>query len=210
MTAPRRRAAGFTLLEVLIATSLLGMMMLVLMGSLRIGAASWDAGEERMAEAARLFTVQNFLRAHVGGALPLAGTVQGGRTAFMFRGGPDFLEYVAALPSQVKSGGLYRFRLYVAKDGEAQDLRLAILPYVSGQDADDAVEPVDDLVLFENLGSFKLSYLPREDRMRQNTRSWLDEWEQTQFPALVRVDIEPENGEPWPSLVIALKILRLR
>ena len=60
----RRHDRGFTLIEVLLATTLLGIMMLLLTGSLRIGADSWEAGEERMAKASRLFIVESFLRRH--------------------------------------------------------------------------------------------------------------------------------------------------
>jgi general secretion pathway protein J len=203
-----RTAAGFTLLEVLIATSLLGMMMVVLTGSLRIGAASWDAGEERMAEAGRLFTVQNFLRHHIGSALPLTGTIEGGRTVFMFRGGINHLEYVAALPPQVHTGGLYRFSLYVSKGEEVRDLRLAIFPYQSGPNMKEVAEPVDDLVLMENIGSLRLNYWTRGNQ--QQSPEWLEEWEQNLLPALVRMEIEPAQGEPWPTLTIAPKIQRIR
>ena len=58
---PRSFDDGFTLIEVLIGTALLGMMMLVLTGSLRIGAESWEAGEERMVKASRLYVVEGFL-----------------------------------------------------------------------------------------------------------------------------------------------------
>ena len=221
---PASSASGFTLLEVLIATTLLGLMMLVLMGSLRIGAASWDAGEKRMAEAERLYTVHNFLRWHIGTALPLTGLVPDGRTMFLFQGGSDFLEYVAPLPSQVKSGGLYRFRLYVAEDEEQrQSLRLTILPYASsrqqtgvassGTQAEEEV--IDDLEIMENLGELKLSYLARNQTLGrqqegQQPSTWEEEWSEPVLPALVRIELSPAGENPWPILLVAPKIQRIR
>jgi general secretion pathway protein J len=219
MSAPgfrlRRTQGGFTLLEVLIATTLLGVMMLLLTGSLRIGVQSWDAGEERIARASRMFVVQNFLRTHIGSLLPVASTLKDGRMEPAFRGGQDALEYVAPLPEQVKVGGLYRFQLYVSKDGERKDLRMAILPYLSGPDQGKTVEPMDDLALLENIKDIKLSYLPRvfpgQNPMSQRQEiQWTDEWKNNQLPALIRLDIEPENEEPWPTLVIAPRTLVLR
>ncbi len=215
------RQGGFTLIEVLIATSLLGMMMLVLMGSLRIGAASWDAGEKRMAESGHLNTLQHFLRGHIASALPLTGQISDGRTVFLFQGRSDFLEYVAPMPAQVKNGGLYRFRLYVTGEDEQRSLRMAILSYKSAQPGRPGLrkmepvedEVIDDLEIITHLGDFRLSYLPRIPFTadRNNTdNTWQEEWVQPVLPALVRMELSPAAGKPWPVLTIALKIPRIR
>lgn len=210
-----RRQTGFTLLEVVIATTILGVMMLLLTGSLRIGAQSWDAGEERLAKASRLYVVTNFLRTHIGSLLPVAGTRRDGEIDPAFKGTPESLEYVAALPEQVKAGGLYRFQIYLAKNGEHQDLRVAIVSYVNGPDRSDNVEPIDDLPLLENVKHFKASYLPLVLQPQNilslgETVKWVDDWQVPQLPGLVRLDIELEGEEPWPPLVIAPKTQMLR
>ncbi|MGI9212901.1 MAG: prepilin-type N-terminal cleavage/methylation domain-containing protein [Methylococcaceae bacterium] len=213
---------GFTLLEILIATSLLGLMMLVLMGSLRIGAASWDAGENRMAQSERLNTLHHFLRHHIEAALPVTGMSAKGRNEYLFQGGSDFLEYVAPLPAQVKTGGLYRFRLYVAEEEQRQSLRLAMLPYISPpahrpglmQEAPPPeVEPIDDLEILDDMAYLKISYLARTLPHPQNGAEpveWEDEWLQNTMPALVRIELSPATGAAWPALLIAPKILRIR
>jgi general secretion pathway protein J len=217
---PRRAEAGFTLLEVLIGTTLLAVMMLLLTGSLRIGAESWDTGEARMAKASRLYVVENFLRTHIGSLLPVAGTLKNGQLEPAFRGGRDSLDYVAPLPEQVRAGGLYRFELYVSKNGETRDLRMAIVPYATAPNQADKVEPLDDLAILEDIKEFKLSYLPHanpglgfnqlQQPMQNQPAQWIDEWQQPQLPALIRVDIEPEGEAPWPTLFIAPKTLMLR
>lgn len=205
----RRASAGFTLIEVLIATTLLGVMMLLLFGSLRIGVASWDSGEDRMARASRLFLVQNFLRNHIGSALPLVEMDESEGGATSLRGGEDWIEYVATMPPQIRSGGLYRFRLYVAGDGHQQDLKVAMRPYVSNPNSSGAAEPIEDVVLLEKLDRIKFSYLPENLRIgQQNNSVWLAEWQQPRLPMLIRVQIEPENEDPWPDLVIALRTRR--
>jgi general secretion pathway protein J len=209
------REAGFTLLEVVIGAALLGMMMLLLTGSLRIGAESWDAGEERMARASRLFVVENFLRSHIGSLLPVVVPRGNGELEPPLQGGPDFLEYVAPLPEQVQAAGLYRFRLYLSKNGERQDLRVAIIPYRSGPDKGETIETLDDLPLVEGVAAFKLAYLPLVAQNpgllgRGDPPKWTEEWRNPQLPALIKVEIEPENEEPWPTLVVAPKTQILR
>lgn len=216
---PHPRNAGFTLLEVMIATTLLAVMMLLLTGSLRIGASSWDAGEERITRASRMFIVQNFLRSHIGSLLPVTTTLSDGQIVAVFRGGSDSLEYVAPMPEQVNRGGLYKFNLYLARNGDTKDLRVAILPYVapSGAARRETVEPVDDLALLENVDAFRLSYLGPASPMAstpqlQGTRelTWTEDWTQGQPPILIRIDIEPENEAPWPSLVLAPRTQAIR
>lgn len=207
-------------MEVLIGATLLAVMMLLLTGSLRIGAESWDAGEERMAKASRLYVVENFLRTHIGSLLPVAGMLRNGQMEPAFRGGRDTLNYVAPLPEQVKAGGLFRFEIYISKNGETKDLRMAITPYSTIPDQREPEAPIDDLALLEDIKEFKLSYLPNsaqgfnfgqlQPMQNQQPVQWTDEWQQPQLPALIRVDIEPEGEDPWPTLFIAPKTMMLR
>ena len=220
---PVARSAGFTLLEVLIATSILGLMMLVLMGSLRVGAASWDAGENRMAQSERLYTLHRFLREHISVALPVSGMTARGRNEFLFQGGSDFLEYVGSLPAQVKAGGLYRFRWYVSDSGsERKSLRLALYPYTGGQphrpgslqeEPPAEVEAVDDLEILDDLAYFRITYQARllpHQQTGAETAEWQDAWEQPVLPALVRIELAPATDPTWPALLIAPRIQRIR
>ncbi len=216
------RQTGFTLLEILIATSILGLMMLVLMGSLRIGAASWDAGENRMAASERLHTLHHFLRWHIGTALPVSGMSSQGRNEFLFQGGGDFLEYVAPLPAQVKSGGLYRFRLYLSGEDGHESLRLRLMPYLGPpahrpgpllNEPPPDPEVVDDLELLEEVAHLKISYLARtlpHQRTDAEPLEWVEEWIQPALPALVRIELTPAAAAAWPPLIVAPRIQRIR
>jgi general secretion pathway protein J len=47
--APGRGQAGFTLLEILLAFSVLAMIVVLLAGSLRVGLRAWEAGDRQAA-----------------------------------------------------------------------------------------------------------------------------------------------------------------
>jgi general secretion pathway protein J len=213
-----RAQGGFTLMEVLIAATLLSVMLVIITGTLRVGADSWNAGEERMAKASRLFIVGNFLRTHLGAMLPLAGTIRNGQMEPAFRGGRDTLAYVAAMPEQVRAAGIFRFELYLSKNGDTQDLRVAIKPYQGGPDTGETAETVDDLALVEGVRSLKLAYLSRREpagsldmtRPQIQRQEWQEEWTENQLPAAIRIDLAPEGEDPWPSLFIAPRTLMLR
>jgi len=212
-----RAQAGFTLLEVLIATVLLAIMMTLLMGGLRIGAGSWEQGERRAAQASRLLVTQNFFRTYLGDALPLLESVRRSAAAgtrpmrpkLLFRGGADRLEYAATLPPQVR-GGLYRFELYVDEEGDRKDLKLAIRPFSSAE-ADEEAEPIEDVVLLEGLASLRIAYFGKanvedEGNFAPRESQWLEEWRQQFMPELIRVDITMADEPPWPPLVIAPRV----
>ena len=62
------RERGFTLIEILIAMTLLGLLMAMLSGGLRLGTRAWEASDTRSAELARLEAVQGFIRRSLTGA----------------------------------------------------------------------------------------------------------------------------------------------
>ena len=59
---PGRRPAGFTLLELVVAITLIGLILVVLYGGLRLGLNGTDSGEQRAEASNRLRLVQEFLR----------------------------------------------------------------------------------------------------------------------------------------------------
>jgi len=213
----RRHDRGFTLIEVLLATTLLGIMMLLLTGSLRIGADSWEAGEERMAKASRLFIVESFLRRHIATLIPVSGVNNNGEMEPSFRGTATSLSYVAPLPDQLEGGGLYRFDLYLQEQDDTKSLRVSIVPYQSSPDAHKSQpKPIDDIAIVEQVTALKFAYygpvtengtLPPPGGQ---TGKWMDGWREYQLPTLIRIEIEREGENPWPPLIIAPKTLMLR
>jgi len=71
-TTPRLRyVTGFTLIEVLIAMTLLSIMVVLLFSSLRICARSWEQGENKIAEVNEVAVVYHFFQRHLSSAIPL-------------------------------------------------------------------------------------------------------------------------------------------
>lgn len=66
-----RYSMGFTLIEVLIAMTLLSIMVVLLFSSLRICAQSWEQGENKITEVNEVAEVYNFFERHLSAAIPL-------------------------------------------------------------------------------------------------------------------------------------------
>ena len=99
----RLRQQGFTLLELLIALTLLGLILVLLFGGLRLGVRSWDASQKQVDSLNSVRSLENFLRREMSVAYPYrwkAGPTR--RVAFL--GERDKLSFVAQLPSRVGGG----------------------------------------------------------------------------------------------------------
>jgi prepilin-type N-terminal cleavage/methylation domain-containing protein len=96
MTAPRDR--GFTLIEVVIALSIIGATLGIALGALRVGLAAWRQGEARAAGLQHTRSLSAMLDHVVGGAYPYrAGAAAGG--SLVFDGEPERLGFVTATPA---------------------------------------------------------------------------------------------------------------
>lgn len=58
----KRSAAGFTLIELLISISLVGVVLVIIMGAFRIGIRAWETGERDVENDVRLQAVMSLLK----------------------------------------------------------------------------------------------------------------------------------------------------
>jgi general secretion pathway protein J len=205
MTLPPPRAAtasaGFTLLELLIAITLLGLLMAALFGGLRLGARAWERSEERLDQAARLQVVQNFLRERLGQAYPLDADDEA-RSRFAFEGDADAIRFVTLMPEYL-GAGFAEFVLAVDDRPEARDLVVRWHRFDPADPlASDEEEP-QIKVLLTDIEALEVSYygaLGRSEPVYWQER-WLDA---AQLPELIRVGVvfPPGDRRYWPDLIV--------
>lgn len=198
-----RRAAGFTLLEMTIALVLFALMSAILFGALRIAGRSWDGGEAKAAQTSDIRQTEQFLREHLTSQYPqrLRKVVE---LPLIFSGTHDELRYAAALPARVDEGGIYYFRLFVAKDGDRSRLMLErIVPDLEATGDIDFTD-ADRSVLAEDIDEIRVDYFGRDKgSVDANEPTWRDRWDDKQLlPLLLRIEIVPKKGPPWPQLVV--------
>jgi general secretion pathway protein J len=100
-----RRARGFTLLEVLIALSIVGLLITIAFGGLRVAMAAWRQGEDRAEAHQHVRAVAYTLSRALGATAPYRGTRGlSPESVVLFSGSEKRLEFVtqaAPLPLQV-------------------------------------------------------------------------------------------------------------
>ena len=199
----RRSIRGFTLLELVIALTLFALMAGVLFGSLRIATRSWDAGEARAAGTAEMRLAESFLRTQLAGQHPQR-LKKALNVPLLFAGERDVLIYAAPLPTRIEGGGVYAFRLRVAKEGEKSQLTVerAFPEPDAGQGPE--FSDADRTTLADDIAEIRFSYYGRDPGANDaEAPTWRDRWEDRQrLPHLVRIDVKPRKGAPWPTIVV--------
>src|SRR5881392_549927 len=101
----RRRAAGFTLVEVVVAMALLATVMVLLYSGLTFALRSWDAGDANGRKVADRRLGENFMRREMTELFPMR-FKNPTQLRFAFEGDKDHVKFVSARPPGIQQGGL--------------------------------------------------------------------------------------------------------
>ncbi len=195
--AADKRQAGLTLIELLVALSLLGLLVAALGGALGTGLAGSRALDERVERLEDTRLTQAALRRLLSRARPVQWP-DGRDTVAAFAGGRERLDFLADLPGWPGRGGLHQLRL--VRDGD----RLVLLRRITaGEEAGFAFGDVAETsVLMTGVASIRLSYFGAGDG--DAPPQWQDAWRgRTGLPRLVRLDVTRTDGGVWPLLSVA-------
>jgi general secretion pathway protein J len=200
----RLRQAGFTLIEVLVATSLLAVGMAVVFGTLRGATRSTERAEQIARRGEQLRAVQGFVRTQLNAALPIAFEfdASNGEASFL-RGSADKLEFVGNMPGYLARGGPYLQTLELTSGANGRQLvfRFQMLTTEGAVEAER--EPV---VLLDGIaeGGFRF----RNIDGKSEPGPWEPKWEaSTQLPPLVRLDIRfTDPARRWPEFIVATRL----
>lgn len=224
------RSGGFTLLELMIALTLFGVISVVLFSALRLGGRLWERVDEVGERVAAMHAAASLLRRTLGQAQPSFRTSEL-KVVPLFAGEATRLDFVAPLSNYVGAPGLHLLRLQVGGSGE--DLRLWLTrwllhPEVLGGaggaprwSPDEVEPPPHDRIsgaldsgeaeragfgrteLLRGLSGVLIDYFGQ--KFDEAEPKWHPDWmAQETLPLLVRIRLA-QAGQGWPDLVFALR-----
>lgn len=192
--------AGFTLVELLVATTLLALLSVILFGGMRFGARAWEAGTASMERVGEVEAAQELLRRTlVEAAVPAS---IGPAEEPAFAGTEGQVHFVAPLPAHAGTGGLGRYALRADDRGE---LTIGWEPRRPERKLDSELGAKPSTIL-QRVSALKLSYygavVPGEQA------AWHDSWKGRELPSLIRIDVSFAEGDrrSWPDLVVAPRL----
>ncbi len=202
----RARSRGFTLLETVVALTLLATLLGVLFAGLRTGLRSWDAGVGRAGRADDLALATGFVRRELAVAFPWRlKDPMAVRLAFI--GERERVRFVSQRPAELGGGGL----AFVALDFEPAAAgekagRLVMRRVFASADATDLspLEGAEKFALLEGVTSARFRYYGSENDVIPP--AWADKWEVLQrMPSHVGLDLEM-GSRRLPPIVVALRL----
>jgi general secretion pathway protein J len=218
------REGGFTLLEVLIAMTVLGILTGLLASGLGFGTRVWERERRQLDQWSDLETVQELLRRMLTQAIPLGGmfAAAAGQPG-TFIGTENAMEFLGPAPAQSLAGGIYKYNL--ASRADPGGLRLVLTwkrrtpdgtrvkTRVTNAPPEEAekLQTGAEVILADKLAEAKFSYFgTTEDG---SAPGWRNRWQDpSKAPLLVRVQITFPPGDPrlWPELTVAPRIAGTR
>jgi general secretion pathway protein J len=205
-------AMGFTLIEVLIGTTLLALVMTFIFNGLQFGVTSWTRGERHLERASQIARVGGFFQSHVATIKPITSRINDNLVLSPIEGDDRTFKYTAPMPPRIGVGGLFRFEIYLTDGGDDRSLRLRIYPFDHSHSSKNtsSILPIDDLILAREIQSIEIAYLPEATQDERNANipadtsgaTWVSRWEEDTSPALIKIKIHPIHSPPWPEIII--------
>ncbi|MCH2356713.1 MAG: prepilin-type N-terminal cleavage/methylation domain-containing protein [Pseudomonadales bacterium] len=182
--------SGFTLIEVMLALALTGMLLGLLSTGVYIVAEDWnrnsDSLDANLDDAVAILQIDRALQ----GAFPHSYTNEDTLTRqIYFTGEDDFVSWVSAVSPQ-RTPGLTAWELFTVDD---EGVYLALAPAYSDNPAERLSESEPQLILPGYAAEF--SYLYEE---LDESKRWRDDWEAEEYlglPLAVYVRFEPDDRD---------------
>lgn len=197
-----RPGRGFTLVELLVAMSLLSLVMLAMLAALRTAAQTEERVDRKLQSADELRLVSGFLR-EVLGRISVQKTPlvkQAGDSPYFFSGEPNEVSWLGVLPARHGVGGRHHLRLFLSSTPNGNALAFQYAPWTGPANPPDW-RGAGSSVLLEGIQGFGLEYLDSQ----VEPPSWSPRWTAVDhLPDRVRVSIRTSIGD-WPEVVVAMR-----
>jgi len=198
---------GFTLVELLLAVTLMSILLGLAYGGLRAATSAAQRGENLLDQGGELRTAHQFVRRQLNQMLPLPFDVADGVNPIriVFEGDSTHIQFVAPMPGYLGTGGpqVQLLELTGGQDDRALQFSHALL---QGFEQEKLFER-DPIVLLEGVDVAGFEFLAAGENGEMNT--WVSIWDQQErLPLAVRLSlafVEPAR-RLWPELVAGVRV----
>ena len=197
--------SGFTLLELMLSLAIMGIVLLIIFGALRIGTRAWEKGEKDIAVHQRQRAVLGLLSRQIASACIYE--IKMGDDSFYFRGSESTMEFVSRSP--IVPGALTGvvFAKYKVQKGNAQGKKkLGLYEKDAGFLKEEDLENSDDfLTLISGLEGLRFEYLKEgDDGVEPQWQTAWDPSEKAGLPLAVKIVLKQDSETAPINLVVPI------
>jgi general secretion pathway protein J len=212
--------AGMTLIEILVAVSLLGLLSVGIVTSLEVGANSWQRARTSLTLDRRIATANAILHSGISGIAPVLAEVPpdrhtGLQNLIFFQGEPQSMRFVSSYSvTEGRRGGLQIVELQIVDSERGRRVLLNQMPYrgplsvgmlVAGFVRDEnfprgrvIFQPIQpratSLIILDELQDCQFVYL-KPPGQYMGPSVWIDYWDETyMLPVAVAIRLTPQGG----------------
>ena len=202
----RPHSAGFTLVELLLALTLMSMLLALAYGGLSAATRAADRGQTVLEDSSRIRMAHQFVRRQLNQAAPLAFAQDeegGERTVFL--GAADRIRFVAPMPGYLGFGGPQVQELAIVR-GE-DHLELVLSHALLQGFEEERLYDRPPILLLEDIASARFSFLALDEN--GELAGWLTAWgEPGRLPESIALEIDfiEDVYIQWPLLTASVRI----
>jgi general secretion pathway protein J len=200
------RGLGFTLVELLLALTLMSMLLALAYGGLRASTRATDRGQTILEDSSRIRMAHQFLRKQLNQASPLVFAVsEDGEERTVFVGEADRIRFVAPMPGYLGFGGPQVQELAIVR---GQDHLELVLNHALLQGFEEPrLYDREPILLLEDIESAQFSFLGRDEN--GELAGWTSSWQDVNvLPESIALEIEfiDDVYIQWPLLTASVRI----
>jgi general secretion pathway protein J len=202
----RHRARGFTLVELLLAITLLSILLGLAYGGFRASTRATDRGQDILEESSRLRLAHQFVHRQLNQILPISfADPERDDLPIVFEGSTDTIRYVGPMPGYLGFGGpqVQELSFVTVENRRALVLSHALLQEF--EEADMAAR--EPIMLIDGIESAQFAFQGRGEQGEPG--AWQSSWDDTAIlPLAVSLEITFGEGAhmEWPLLVASVRI----
>lgn len=190
----KRAHRGFTLLELLVALAILGLLTSLGAELLHLGSRSWNKSVRMTANVSTVEAVQSLLRKELSRTEPFTIRNNDG-FAVAFAGSSDSLSFFAPLPAAYEQRGPVEIQLFIEKNGK--NGKSLVMAWRGHTDS-----PWARSVLITTITDARFDYFGWGET---GGLSWQNTWvNRKELPQAIKLEVDfPVNGDfVWPEFIV--------
>ena len=199
---------GFTLLELILSLAMMGVVLLIIFGALRVGTRAWEKGEKDVAVHQRQRAVLGLLSRQIASACIYE--IKMGDDTFNFKGSEGTMEFVSRSP--IVPGALTGvvFVKYMVQEGDGDGKKQLNLyekdaGFLKEEDVENQSEE-DLFTLISGLQDLQFEYLKGgEDKSETDWQASWDPSEKTGLPLAVKIILKQNEETASIRLIVPIR-----
>lgn len=192
--AVNEQASGFTLLELMIALAIIGILFFMLMAVLRLGSRAVTAGEKKIETLERARTSLNIINAQIQSQNPLSREVEGEQKNY-FSGNRESLEFATNYSIWDGESGYVLVSYQVVKDSQGKQA-------LSATENKVGLDNKKTLTLLDSFDRLYFEYFFKAPTDEEG--QWIDQWTESAFIP-EKIKLHMVNGDRDLPLIIPMR-----